>query len=541
MNWKHLYAMMQLRLQLSKNQQLKVGKINYFLSKIAVGAIVAQAVVAFLITCLGVAFLCQEFEPSTISLFWQYALLGMVGYWGMMVIGQIQLSESISIERLLHLPVGLSGAFMLNFISSFSNSAVWLGTPILFGMAVGATIAKGPMMLPLVVATFAWVFLLNSLTYLFRGWISNLAKTKREKAMVGMAVPFAIIGAVLVFAADYKDASPITIFKNYIGDVMSELMGTIPSAALISGILSIGLAALFLSYRSMIRKYVSPKPKKVKVKIAGKTRSNRDRLMFGSIPLVSEGASAVAMATIKSILRAPEIMAAMVPLVVLIVLGSPYLMRWEGFEISTYVLPWIPLVIIAVTMIGFPAFIFSTFSYDRDGFRAFILSPITRRDILVGKNLGIGILTMLSGILMIGIFQIFMPTTILVFISHHVLLFATYLLMCPIGNFLSVYCPVGLKRGTMQPTNAPVLYTILLYLGVLAAPLICLNPATISCSLAMLHQFSLSEINGPAYLMYSTLTLIGSSVIYWLALGQLDGGLWNQQVKIVNAVANLPE
>ena len=182
-----------------------------------------------------------------------------------------------------------------------------------------------------------------------------------------------------------------------------------------------------------------------------------------------------------------------------------------------------------------------SFSYDRDGFRALVLSPVRRKDILIGKNAAIGILTFVSGVLVFVLLQIFLPYSIPTFLASIVQVLACFLLMAIIGNFLSVYCPVGLKRGTMQPTNAPVLSTVLLYVGVIRSPMFVVQPASVACTIAILSTGTLVEINGWIYLWLSVLQLILVVAAYWWTLGLFDEIFWKRESTIVNIVANIPE
>ena len=541
MNWKHLKALIQLRMQLSRNQQIKVSKFNYYITRIAMALIFVQAIVSFFATAGLVGIFARAVSVGYVCKIWHFALLGLIFYWGLMVLGQLQQTETVSFEKLLHLPVSFKGAFLLNYLSSFSNSAVILGAPVLFGIAVGAILAKGAAGLGLLFATFGWLFLLSTLTYLFRGWVSRVVQNKRTKAILGITVPCVIVTVFVLLGIDTGDSSLIGTAKRNINNAVSDAMKNVPSILFITGMIVVGSASLYLSYRSLVRQYLEPKGRSTASASREKVAVANQRFMYGNVPYLSTQASSVVFATLLAIKRAPELLAALIPIIVLLVVGSPYLLQWEGFTIADYVMPWIPIGIIAITMIGFPAFIFSTFSYDRDGFRAFVLSPISRSDILLGKNVAIGFLTIVSGFFCLALFQIVFPDHLVVFISHSINLVATYLLMCPVGNFLSIYCPVGLKRGTMQPANAPFFSTVLLYLGILVAPFLLMQPAMLACGLAMLARWSIVSIDPVTYLIYSLLVLIGSVVVYYLGLQMLDRSLWYRQSKIVNIVGNLPE
>ena len=216
MNWKHLKALIQLRMSLSRNQQIKVSRLNYYLTKIGTAFILIQAVVSFFATAGLVGVFGRAVSMGYVCKIWHYALLGLMFYWALMVLGQLQQTETVSFEKLLHLPVSFSGAFFLNYLSSFSNSAVLLGAPVLFGIACGAILAKGAIGLGLLFATIGWLFLLSTLTYLFRGWVSRVVKNKRTKAILGITVPCVIVTLFILLGIDTDDASLIAKIKGNI-------------------------------------------------------------------------------------------------------------------------------------------------------------------------------------------------------------------------------------------------------------------------------------------------------------------------------------
>src|SRR5215218_7061767 len=104
------------------------------------------------------------------------------------------------------------------------------------------------------------------------------------------------------------------------------------------------------------------------------------------LPWVPVPASAVALATLKSWTRAPEMKLALLsPIIMLVVFSrmltgaaaAPELMRpLRTAGIAAFVL-----------VLGMAGPMGNQFGFDRAGFRAFVLSPVLRRSILMGKNL----------------------------------------------------------------------------------------------------------------------------------------------------------
>jgi hypothetical protein len=103
-------------------------------------------------------------------------------------------------------------------------------------------------------------------------------------------------------------------------------------------------------------------------------------------PWVSEYASAVATAGLRSLLRAPEAkMMMLTPVIMLAAFGGVFLSMSQAP--LQMVGPVVPIGGIGMMLLGTLQVAGNLFGFDRDGFRAFILSPAPRREILLGKNL----------------------------------------------------------------------------------------------------------------------------------------------------------
>ena len=263
--------------------------------------------------------------------------------------------------------------------------------------------------------------------------------------------------------------------------------------------------------------------------------------LFWNLPLASNQVSTLALSTIKNLARSAEVLAAVIPLGVLLFFGSPYLFKFAENPIPPMLLPWIPVGLLVVAMLGFPAFLFSMFSYDRDGFRAYLLPPVKQKDVLLGKNVGIGILTFVSGLIPLVAFYIAYPGSLVVLVANVLQIPISFLLISLIGNFLSINFPVGLKRGTMQPVNAPVLSTVLLYVGILVSPAIVVVPSVVALGVDLMATGSMIQTTGWIYLAISVLELLYTMAFYFVALRFLGINLWQQQTQIINIVTNIPE
>jgi hypothetical protein len=178
---------------------------------------------------------------------------------------------------------------------------------------------------------------------------------------------------------------------------------------------------------------------------------------------------------------------------------------------------------------------------DRDGFRAFVLSPIPRHDILLGKNLAAAPLALGLCLILICIVQFLLPQGPLAWLSTVVQIPAVYLLYCMFGNLVSVFFPMGIKRGSMQPANPRFLQMLILIFGSMLAPMVLMVPTSFSYGLPMLLEGVFGVSMNWLYLLLSIAQLAVTWFAYAWSLRQLDGILWRREPAILDIVANIPE
>jgi hypothetical protein len=419
--------------------------------------------------------------------------------------------------------------------------------PLMIGFSIAMPISRGWPAAVAIPLNLSFLFMVTAVTYQFRGWIGEKLKNKRTKGFMMAIIPLSMI-AVFVAMTHLTDS------KLTLGIFGSVPLGWLPAGAVasesgnwMSGALgtlamtTIGVASLYLAYRTSMRKYTGQeKAGRQKSKAATAVDWNKSSL-FNSLPFTSGPVSTYALCTLRSLRRAPEMIAAIIPAAVMFVFGTPYLIGMEGYVIAESIRLLIPMLVIFVTLIGFPAFLFTTFSYDRDGFRGLILAPIHRHDTLLGRNLGIGIPTILSGWLFMFVLQLIVPVGWFWFLGGLVQLLVGYVLLCILGNAISIYFPMGLKRGSMSPVNTSVITLVVLYAGVLVGPMVAMLPLQVVFGIAYVTQQASGMSMGWLYFLLSLGVLVGSWILYRWTLGGLGQQLWNRESKILDIVANIPE
>jgi ABC-2 type transport system permease protein len=537
-NREHLQAFLWLRWRLRVNQFRKAGAVNavFFAVLVALGLVAA---VTLFIAGLLVGLYAFRGAPAYAHLFtWDGIVLAVLFGWMMGLVIDLQRAEALSLDRFLHLPVSLSGAFLINYLSSLFSLTLIVFVPGMVGLIIGLTISHGPIMLLELPLLAAALFALTAVTYQFQGWLASLMANPRRRRtiivlvtggfillsqapnLINIARPWETVTEPMTRltersneAMKAREAGQITVDEftrrlkeineqyetekrekeqqaldravrtahvlNTVlppgwlplgaegladGAVIPALLGTL-------GLTLIGSVSLWLAYRTTLRLYTgefTATERKAAAKApAAPPDPTRVRLVERQLPWVGEHVSAVATAGLRSLTRAPEAkMAFLAPLIMVVVFGGltasgggnpPAALR----PLLAYGTAGMVLLIAGVQLMG------NQFGYDRTGFRAYVLSPLPRRDILLGKNLAVAPLVLGLGLLAFVVPGVVFPMRIDHYPAVLAQMLSTYLILCMLSNVLAILTPIPLAPGSLQPASikaGPVLMQMLVML-----------------------------------------------------------------------------
>ncbi len=184
MNRQHLLALFWLRWRIRVNQFKKGGVVNAVL--LAVVAVAALGLVAGLFagSVLVGYFALPEASPLVVLFVWDGVVVLFVFVWTIGLLVELQRSESLSLDKLMHLPVTLTGAFLINYVGSLFSFTLLVFAPILVGLALGMTFGRGPALLLLLPLLAALLLMVTALTYQFQSWLASLMLNKRRRRTV---------------------------------------------------------------------------------------------------------------------------------------------------------------------------------------------------------------------------------------------------------------------------------------------------------------------------------------------------------------------
>ncbi len=244
------------------------------------------------------------------------------------------------------------------------------------------------------------------------------------------------------------------------GNALPALLGTL-------GLALLGGGSLWRSYRTTVKLYTGQftSGKKRAAAAAAPVRIREDKvyLLERQIPWLSEQAAAIALASLRSLLRAPEAkMALLTPIIMVVVFGGVLLRG--GAALPEAMRPLVAFGAMGGMVLSMVQLVGNQFGIDRNGFRVFVLSPAPRSLVLLGKNLAVAPLVFGLGLGAAVLMEVFYPLRFDHFLALLVQFISMYLLVCLLGNFLSILAPMRIAAASLKPAN-PRMVPVLMHVA----------------------------------------------------------------------------
>jgi ABC-2 type transport system permease protein len=327
---------------------------------------------------------------------------------------------------------------------------------------------------------------------------------------------------------------PLGVMAAAEGHVMPALLGML-------GMSLIGGGSLWRAYRTTIGLYTGQsanakaRAAPAAVALPVSVRKLHTILLEARLPGLSEPVSAVALGGFRSLVRSPEAkMMLLSPLIMIPIFGS---MLWRGRAgIPEALRPLVAIGGMVLVLFGVMQLMGNQFGFDRDGFRVFVLSPASRRDILLGKNLVFAPLALGFAVILLTIVQVVCPLGLDHFLGMFPHFVSMFMLFCIFTNMMSIYTPVHVAAGSLKPSN-PKLSTVLLQMVMFLV----LFPLTQATTLLPLAIEALSNFMGwtaglPIYLLLCLVECAVVTVIYYFSLIWLGDLFQAREQKILDSV-----
>jgi ABC-2 type transport system permease protein len=606
-NFRQLLAIVRMRWRITYNQLAKQGKLNAGIAIFIACAAILSTSLVFLVSITFGAFLMRELTPSTHMYIWDGLVCAFIVMWMFGLLTDLQRSDALSLNNLLHLPVSLSGAFLLNYLTSLVSFTFILLLPAMLGVGVALVILHGLKMMSVFPLIVAFLLMVSSVTYQFKGWLGRMMENKRRR---GTVMAIVTIGFVMIFQLpqmfnmtnvgrwtginaelnqqmfeEVGDIDPsgltseeivarqneiiakfaelqtaesaadsakldgiVTGLNTYLPlgwlpyGIRSAMTGNLAATGLcVIGMLAIAAASLRMSYTSTIRAYRGSAGR-IRKKTASTTKTTsptQDLFVAKSVPFLSDRQSAIAVTTLRSMIRAPETkLALMTPLIFMAVFGS---MAFSGAitQIPAEAKSFLGIGLIGTCMFGAAQLLLNIFGTERQGFKAYVLSPVERRDILLGKNMAVLPVILSLSLLLVVIVQILLKVQLTHLLATCLQLVPIMLMFMLIGNIVSIMAPVAMAVGSAKPVAPKFMNILIQMVGMFVSPVLLL-PAMVSCGAEVASNYFF-EFQIPIYLVTSLIQLPIGIWIYRKAIDFQGNMLQFREQKILEIVSAIKE
>ena len=603
MNWQHFKTYIWLRWRLTANlnkrQGLLVTILVYLLLVFFALGGLAALTAGFLLGNIKMASL----PTHQIMTIWEMMVLFYLTFWLVGLMAELQRSDILSLDKFLPLPVTPAGAFLINYLGSSISLTLVMFLALMGGIALGLLVSLGMKMFLLVLLVVCFFLMVTAVTYQFRGWLTLMMTTPRRRQailsilgivffIIFMSPPLMVMyqkatrqqgqvdatavttgqgsnsGATVSSREIKPFRSPITAadrallqarfqLVNYIFPpgwlavgAVSTLQGRYISAIVtMLGMLLIGIWSLMRCYRTTLRMYkgnFDSRPATTRTVSAPVKAGAADEIPARSVsflelrlPWISHHVSAIALASLRARMRTTQAKLMFIFPVILLIIFSGFF-RDRVANLSEFTR--------SLTAAGIAAFVlFSSmtytvgnlFGYDRGGFRVYVLSHATRRNILLGKNLSLFPLAfslMLFSIFVVNWFVTMRPDHLLAVILQAVPL---YLILCIYGNQLSILLPMVVRNNGMPASgqNVNILVRELTGLLMIVVLTVTFIPLGIEYIMSLLDWHTWF----PAYLFFM---IVETGLVIWLYSAVLDSQaelLYQREQRILEVVTTRVE
>jgi len=575
-NRDQLKTILWLRWRLTRNQWRKGGNVGAAIAGVVFVAGLVLAACTFTGAIIVGLLALGDAKPIVVMGAWLSLTAAFMFFWLIGLISELQRSETIDLQRLMHLPVQLGQIFIVNYVASHLTMSIIVMVPAMLGLAIGLVFSRGLSMILLVPLALSMVFMITAWTYCLRGWLATLmSNPRRRRAIImGLTTGFILIAQApnlyfnVIRRTDRREGEtreerrkrqewtedeigraikaqaaipPLWVSvgaKNLAeGRAWPAMLGTL-------GGLAIGGLGLRRAYRSTLRFYHGETGGKASARAHATATArapaasvtSRHSLLSRSLPRVPEPAAAVALATFQSMLRAPEVkMQWATSFLVTVMVGAPLLFR-QGSTLSSATGPFVATGVVVFSMFLMVGFAVNQFGFDRDGFRAFVLSPVERRLILIGKNLAALPAAATSATLLLTIVTVWLRLSPLVFLATLCQLVIGLCLWAIGGNLLSILVPYRIQPGSMRPTKMPALAMVMLVVSQMAMPL-AMSPVFVPPLIGWLAERAGGPPAAVINLALSLALALIMIAIYKATLAPLGRLLRAREIKILETVS----
>jgi hypothetical protein len=466
---------------------------------------------------------------SMIYLMWAFVPLSLGG------------GEHFDPGRLLLYPVSLRKLFVIDLLSELTSLASIFAAPSVFAIALGAGLARGQVASALVVAACATLFGIAVAKLLSTGVgaLMQRKRTRGEAVLAFIGVIGALSGVVLGQAEHFfgrLDNFPAVLRWTPPGAVAVALT-TAPSVSNAHYALSLAVLLAYtfvlttLTYKIALGALAGngggKRRQKTSPQATGAGDVEAGKVSGWRLPFGSEELSAIFEKELRYALRNAQLRT-MAVMPIILTLSLKLIGMRRGGSTTTLLPPSITpymegssaaLSVLYAFLIT-SALSANLFAYESSGMRAYVLAPVARSKILLGKNLAMLVVSLICAVavtLVNALIYRDLTPRALLFTALSFIFFAA--VTATVGNLFSIRFPKRLQYGKrMNSSGVAGLLLLPVFLCIAAAPALAVLAGYVAESLLLEYVILAGFAIAVVAVYFLTLKAQGR----WLARRELD-------------------
>jgi ABC-2 type transport system permease protein len=433
-------------------------------------------------------------------------------------------TENVESSNLLRFPLPYSLYFLIRVAYGALDPAAIVGSLWLLGMLCGVTVASPGLFLWTAMVLLVFAFFNILLCQTIFSWIERWLAQRRTREILTLVffllmISFQLLGPMINHFSKKKSRPQMS----YITQVLIPIQRVLPPGAGATAIarMSPGALPASLGYFALLCAYVAAVAGLLHLRLSAQYRGEN----------LSEAAAVSALPRNRSLRLGWDLPGLPAPVAAVLEKEIHYLLRSSGQTLLTFVMPIFALLIFRFgamnsvrNMMGdlpnraFPAIVaytfmmlnnlaYNNFGGDGGGIQFFFSSPVSFREIILGKNLThAGILLGETVLAWIGVNFLYGRPALVVTVATLAGLAYFAPLNFSIGNVLSLYAPKKLDYssvGRQRPSQMSALISLgvlLLFAGI-GAGTFWIAGYYWNAWIASLFLLALAAISFPVYLL----------------------------------------
>ena len=180
----HLRTFVWLRWALLRNAWRRAGTFSNVVTSIVTVSLFISALPMFFGAFAAGVYLIPRATPAALMYVWDGLVVVFLFFWGIGLLTELQRSDTLSLDKFLHLPVSVRGAFLINYVSSLARLSLVMFVPPMLGYAIALVWVKGPSLLVALPLLAAFLLMVTAITYQIQGYLAALMSNPRKRRTV---------------------------------------------------------------------------------------------------------------------------------------------------------------------------------------------------------------------------------------------------------------------------------------------------------------------------------------------------------------------